>query len=304
MKKPKFLKNLLDAKTMINESDHGELLIEVKGDLLKLLQGTLLEMLRDVLNVCAKHDIPVFLCGGTTLGSIRHQGFIPWDDDVDIGMLREDYPRFIAAFEEDLSDRYILNAPNYSPDAITRFPKILKKDSFMDTGESKNPDHCKVFLDIFLADRIPDQPLRRKLKGLRCNLLEYIAGQVAFVERLDDVSKKLYQSGGKTGYYIRLTIGRLFSLRKAAQWNDRIDACVQYHGKRWSSYGLTTGSKHYFGEIFPAAAYLPVKTAVFEGMCVPVMNDVERYLTNLYGDYMQIPPPEKRQRHFVRKLEL
>lgn len=304
MKIRMFFHNLVHAKSMINGADTSGCLLEIGDELRAKLQLVLLDMLSDVLFVCKKNQISVFLAGGSALGSIRHRGFIPWDDDVDLGMTREDYQRFIPAFEKELSDQYILNAPNYSSDSITRFPKILKKDSFMDTGESKDPNLCKVFLDIFIADHIPQSPFVRKVKGTYCNVLEYIARQTAFRERLDDISKQLYQSGGKAGYYIRLLIGAMFSYRKASRWNDLIDKAVQYHGKKTTEYGLTTGSKHYFGEIFPNEVFLPTKTAQFAGLDAPVMQDVHRYLTNLYGNYMQIPPPEKRQKHFVRNIRL
>ncbi len=299
----KLIRQLANAKEQINAADISGFLKELTPEELKQLQNTLTDMLMDVLTVCREHGIQVFLLGGTALGAVRHKGFIPWDDDIDIGMLRDDYERFIPVFEKHLSDRYFLNAPNYSGDAVARFPKILKKDSYLDTGLSNSKDLCKVFVDIFIADRIPKNPVVRRFKGLRCNFLEYIAGQVALMEKRDEISKRLYQSGGKANYYLRLLIGKLFSFRSAAKWNDAIDRAIRYP-KESDLWGLTTGCKHYFGDIHRKSVLVPAREGVFEGHAVPMVNDPDAYLKNLYGDYMQIPPPEKRQKHFVREMRL
>ena len=102
----KLIRQLANAKEQINAVDTTGFLREISAQELRLLQNTLLEMLLDVLAVCQAHNIRVFLVGGTALGAVRHKGFIPWDDDIDIGMPRDDYKRFIPVFETYLSDRY------------------------------------------------------------------------------------------------------------------------------------------------------------------------------------------------------
>ena len=297
----KLLKGLTDIKSMINYADTS--MEELSEEKLHSLQLILTDMLMDILDVCKTNGICVFLMGGSALGAVRHKGFIPWDDDIDIGMTRESYDRFIPVFEKHLSDRYILNAPNYSSNALSRFPKILKKDSYMDTGLTDDPNLCKIFIDIFIADQIPEDPFHKRLKGLRCNCLEFIGGQVALLEQLNDDLKKRYLSGGRLSYMIRSAVGKFFSFRNSSGWYDRIDKAVQYH-KDSSLIGLPTGSKHYFGEIFPKETFLPVTFGEFEGHTVPLVHDPDAYLKNLYGDYMQIPPIEKRQKHFVRELDI
>ena len=232
---------------MINYADSG--MEELTEEKLRKLQLVLADMLIEILNVCKENDIDVFMMGGTSLGAVRHKGFIPWDDDIDIGMTRESYNRFVPVFEKHLADRYILNAPNYTKNALSRFPKILKKDSYMDTGLTDDPDLCKVFIDIFIADRIPENPIVRKIKGIRCDCLEFIGGQVAMTEQLNDGLKRRYLSGGRVSYMIRSIIGKVFSFHKSSYWYDRIDKAVQYN-KDSSLLGLPTGSKHYFGEVF------------------------------------------------------
>ena len=299
----KLIRQLKNAKEQINAVDTSGYYKELSGQDLKLLQDTLLEMLLDVLTVCQQHKINVFLLGGTALGAIRHEGFIPWDDDIDIGMPRDDYKRFIPVFEKKLSDRYILNAPNYSEKVLARFPKILKKDSFLDLGMTEDKSLCKVFLDVFVADAVPDNALLRTWKGVQCNFLEFIAGQVAYYEFLDEVWTQQFRTDAKWSFLFRRIIGWLFSFRSSTKWYDSIDRVIQYP-KETTLWGLPTGSRHYFGEVFLKNVFLPTGSGVFYGHEVPMINKADIYLKNLYGDYMQIPPPEKRQKHFVRELKL
>ena len=284
---------------MINYA--GSNMEELNEDKLKELQLVLTDMMMDILEVCKTNDIDVFLLGGSALGAIRHKGFIPWDDDIDIGMTRRSYQKFIPIFEQTLSGKYILNAPNYSKNSLSRFPKILKKDSFMDTGLTHDPELCKIFIDIFIADQIPDNGFVRRIKGFRCNCLEFIGGQVAMVEQMNDELKHRYLAGGKVSFLIRYITGKIFSVKNSSFWYDHIDKAVQYK-KGDSLLGLPTGSKHYFGEVFSKDVFLPVSYGEFEDHVVPLPHDPDSYLKNLYGDYNQIPPVEKRQKHFVRAL--
>ena len=295
------IKNLTNLKNNINFDDNG--LQELSQDTLRALQLTLTEMMMDVIAVCEQEGIEVFLLGGSCLGAVRHKGFIPWDDDIDIGMTRDSYQRFIPVFEKMLSDRYILNAPNYSETVLFRFPKILKKDSYLDCGTTDDPELCKVFMDIFIVDRIPENAVRRKLKGLHCDFLEFISSQVALIEYADEVTRRHYTSYGRASYLVRRIVGRLFSFKKSSFWYSRVDKAVQYR-KDSTLWGLPTGSRHYSGEIFSQNVFLPVSYGEFEGSRVPLVHAPDVYMKNLYGDYMQIPPLEKRQKHYVRKLRL
>lgn len=268
------------------------------------LQNTLLEMYQDVTEVCKKYEITPFLVGGSALGAVRHKGFIPWDDDLDIGMLRADYEKFKRIFRKELSGKYILNAPNYSRNPKARFPKIIKKGTKLrEIVDVQDEKLNGVFLDIFIIENVPKGMFHRKLKGLWCNTLEFISGQVFLYENLTPEAAEFYMRSGKGLFQIRMMMGKIFSFRSASKWFHTVDKAAQYR-YRTGYYGLPTGRKHYFGEIFTKEVILPVKKAEYCGMQIPVFHDIDSYLRNLYGDYMQIPNEEDREKHYIVELLL
>ncbi|MCC8065699.1 MAG: LicD family protein [Clostridiales bacterium] len=117
---------------------------------LKALQNVLLGTLLEVDRICRKHGIQYFLAGGTLLGAIRHHGFIPWDDDVDVMMTREEYERFLQVAPGELSDAYFLQLSNYNPYTRIRVNDTIFSSEFMARFEDI---HSGIFLDIFAHDR-------------------------------------------------------------------------------------------------------------------------------------------------------
>ena len=291
-------------KGTLSQTERFNNAIEITDDLRLRLQSELLSMYQDVHTVCEKQGLKLYLCGGSALGAIRHKGFIPWDDDLDVSMTRADYIRFRDIFEEELSDRYILSAPDYKNGSRARFPKVMKKGTvFREIGNPSSEDECGLFLDIFILDNIPDNKLLRKLKGMRCNALEFISGQVLLREEKADIVLAEIRKASKAQYLLRKVIGVLFSFRNVRAWNRLLDKAVQYK-KETKELGLPTGRKHYFGEILPKEAFLPGSEGEFEGHKVLLYSNPDAYLTNLYGDYMKIPDEADREKHVVEEIRL
>ena len=124
---------------------------------LEKIHSTEVEILSEIIRVCSENDIPWFTVGGTTLGAVRHNGFIPWDDDIDIGMLREDYDKFLALAPSCLKEGYILQHFTVDKRTPTYFAKVRKDGTeFIEYSNHSLPIHHGVFVDIMPYDRIPE----------------------------------------------------------------------------------------------------------------------------------------------------
>lgn len=127
------------------------------------VQSVLLEMLKDVHQVCIKHDIPYFLNGGSALGAYRHQGFIPWDDDVDIAMMDSDYDRFVSVVSDELSKDYVIDAYELKKCYNVCIPamKIRKKNTYVKEANTLLKNKCKdgdgLFIDVFVYSSVSDK---------------------------------------------------------------------------------------------------------------------------------------------------
>ena len=269
-------------------------------------QMYLLDIYKDIKRVCDQYGIKLYVIGGTALGAVRHHGFIPWDDDIDVSMTRDDYEIFKDAFEKELTDKYILNAPNYSTVCYRRFPKILKRDSYyksMIDGDNGEINHISI--DLFLIENTPDNKYIRALKGHGCNFIFLISSAVYFFENRSDEVKKFYWRAGKTvraNYLFKTCAGAVFSFMSSSKWFCLADKAVQW--KRPSeSCCMATGRKRYLGEIMKREQWFPGVEADFEGEKVLIFSDYDYYLRNLYHDYMVIPPEGAREIHSLCEIK-
>lgn len=125
-------------------------------DQLRQLQLTQLEMLKLFDKICQEHGIAYSLYAGTLLGAVRHKGFIPWDDDLDVCMSRKNYDRFLKVWEETKHDGYLLQNKENSPAFSQSFSKIRKEHStFLQSEKEAGCYHTGIFIDIFPLDRVP-----------------------------------------------------------------------------------------------------------------------------------------------------
>ena len=126
-----------------------------RDEALKKLQATELEILLILRDFCAEHDVSWFLDGGTLLGAVRHGGFIPWDDDVDVGMLRKDYDRFVALAKQDLPDGFSYHDASNTPGYAAMFGKIYKDGTQFLTDETLEAGHLRGHLPLRSSCRKP-----------------------------------------------------------------------------------------------------------------------------------------------------
>lgn len=293
-------------KALMNSLSNDPSLRQLTDEEVVKLRATFLRAYRDLAACCEKYKLTVMLIGGTVIGAVRHKGFIPWDDDLDVAMPRDDFEKLKRVFVKELGDKYILSSPNYKNNANNRFPMMLVKDTlFVEAGNSAEDEVSKIKIDIFIIENVPSNPLIQKIKGVWCSVLMAMGSYEETYENQDECLKK-YMCKTKEGtkaYKRRIFFGRLFSFYKFQKWMNIVDRACQYK-KKTNLMGIPSGRGHYFGEIRPAKTFLPTSIGEFEGIKVKMPGNTDDYLTNLYGrDYMTLPPIEKRERHFIMDIK-
>ena len=271
---------------------------------LKQLQKVLLEILLDIKSVCEKYQINYMLSAGTALGAVRHKGFIPWDDDVDIMMLRSEFSKFKAVFDDELSDRYELVEPLSNPHCYSKMVKIYKKGTtFVEipTAGVHGPD--MIFVDLFLLENLPKSGWKRKLKEIAYNVAfrassvcldyQYPSPPILQKSKVDRELRQYYSFRRFCGFFFSLFGNIRFYLKiceSLAKSNEETD---------WVSMPSDTG---YLGRVYPRRLFTSFTDAEFCGYMMKIPEDYDAYLSIDYGDYMQIPPPEKREVHSAYKI--
>lgn len=267
----------------------------------------LLSMFKDIVALCKANNLVYMMGGGSCLGAIRHQGYIPWDDDIDLNMPRDSYERFInLCIDGALGDKYEIDTPNASKDCKNAHLKVYRK------GTLDKEIHCEttpfpngVFIDIFPMDSAPESPLLRKFRGYISDFLQAVCTCVLYAQYPSKKYKEFMSldPDGKKRYNQRIFLGKIFGIiphKKWVWWFDRFNASSKDTG----FVTIPTGIKHYVGETRPYNVYFPVTTAMFEGIEVCIPADYDAYLTSMYCNYMELPPVEKRERHFVYEFNI
>lgn len=295
-------------KEILNDAaKHGIGLRELSTEESAALKRCLLDIYQEIARICKAYHLVMMLGGGSCLGAVRHQGFIPWDDDLDLLMPREDYDRLLELCKSgELGDNYFISYPNKEKDSPSMFLKIYRKGTLMKgLGASKNVYPQECFVDVFPIEGMSDLKSLRKLKGIFANCLRFIANTVAESGKITEAEKVFFSSDKYLWKYfcIRRIIGRFFSVVPHKKWVCMYDSFVRNNSKT-KMVGIPTGRKLYDGESFDISVYFPPSKGIFEKMEVNLPSNTDKYLTNLYHQYMELPPEDKRERHFFTEFSV
>lgn len=250
----------------------------------------LLDIAKELDRICTKHNIPYYMLGGTMLGAIRHKGFIPWDDDMDFGVPRQYYRKLIEILEKELPTNYMCCTFENNIAINSPFCKICNTDTLINDPRVSLPIEKQLGLniDIFPLDYCEknDSTIRKIYRLRYINQVAYISSTKA------SLSKKIIKRIIKALFPVK----QITILRKAESLAESLpkgDYMANIFG-RWKS-----------KEIVPAEWYGQGVRYEFEDAMLCGFQNYDSYLTQMYGDYMQLPPEEKREAHidnvFARK---
>lgn len=279
---------------------------ELSDDKLEKLKQVCLNILLDVAHVCTKHNLKYMLSSGTFLGAVRHKGFIPWDDDIDINMPREDYLKLPDLIECEFSGKYMFAAPNHSKEDPIKFLKVmLRNTKAIEIDFDRLKEERGIGIDIFPIENVPDNMFLRAFKAKFTDFLSRISSVCFDYKFPSNTILELSKSNAALDKYYkkRRRIGRFFSFRSIKKWvlsYEKSVVCKKNNSKYLS---IPTGFRRYKGEMLTREDFNDLCDYEFEGHLFKGIRNFDKYLKNLYGDYMKLPPVEEREKHILVKLD-
>lgn len=260
---------------------------------LKQIQSIQQELIQEVARICKKCGIHFNMVGGTMLGAIRHQGYIPWDDDADIGFLRTEYEKFREACKSELDhEKYYMQDLRDTGGYRWGYGKLRRKNTeFIRLNQEFMPYEQGISIDLMPFDNVPDSYIARRIHFFRCFLYRKI-----FWSEVGSRSEK--------NVWIRF----LYKLLRMIPMKQIIKSYQHFidsgQKKKTQLVRILTfpTPKGVYG--YERRWYTQIKPYPFGDMMLPGAKDYDGYLQVKYGEYMELPPEEKRKTHPISKLKL
>lgn len=256
---------------------------------LRRLQLLQLKLAKEVKRICEKNGIAYFLEAGSCLGAVRHNGFIPWDDDLDMGMLREEYERFIRVCEKDLGEEYFLQTNDSDEHFGYVFAKLrLRGTHFTEKIAAWSGSNDGIYIDIFPYDKVPDDENLRQRLGYKVRFYSLLL-------RIKCRYKPWIYNGGIREWikYAPFRVCAIFFGRQRLV--DKINAIMKKYNDTDARRVTLCDNLSYNKTVYAAETVASLKPHDFEGEMFSIPADHETYLTDTYGpDFMTPPPVEKR----------
>ena len=258
------------------------------------LQNYIWDIMKVILKFMEKEGTEYYMLGGTLLGAVRHKGFIPWDDDIDIGIPRGEYERFLSDIKRELPDYMAVRTYKNSRNHHYYFSRIVDKRYKVKRTGSEVDRLEEVWIDIFPLDGMPDKFLDRQIHKAKL-----LASRVMYhVATFDKVNLKR----PNRPYYERVLIRliKFFHLGKRGNmyfWLNMIDRLLKKYPYSKSRWCINFMGQYMFKEMFPKEYYGKGRLYDFEESRMMGPEDADAVLTQQYGDYMKYPKDADRNTH-------
>lgn len=266
---------------------------KMKQENLKKLQSYQMNILDEVERICIKHNLKYFIMGGNLIGAIRHKGFIPWDDDMDIAMMREDYDKFLEIATKEIGDEFFVDYQENNEHYYLPFAKVRLNDSIYEEPVQKDyKGHKGIWIDIFPLDNA------NKEDSLFIRLQTYLKESIHFIvaikENVTSESNSIVKKVLKV-IFKPITTRKLVNMQqKVMKWNKNPNAsyCISFGAK----YGMKK-------QTMLKTVFLPTTKLQYEDREYFAPGNYTAYLERVYPGYMIMPPEEKRITHNPRRIK-
>ena len=270
---------------------------------LKKIQKVELEILKDFMDICDRHGLDYFGIAGTGIGALRHQGFIPWDDDIDVAMPRDDFEKLLTLVEKEMGNKYlIMNTERYPNYPLMTTRMTMRGTKFKEEALKDIDAPLGIFLDLYPLDKVSDNPKEARkqardtwfwskiliLRSIPFPMLGFSGWK----------AKIVHAACGFAHFMLKLFhVPKMWIYKKA------------YEAETRSNYYKETKNVDFFCDTTPymnlyaVKDIYPLRKLPFEEMELNFPHNLHNNLTRMYGDYMQLPPEEKRKNHYPYELE-
>lgn len=270
---------------------------------LKRIQEVELEILKDFMDICDRHGLDYFGIAGTGIGALRHHGFIPWDDDIDVAMPRDDFEKMLPLVEKEMGDKYlIMNAERYPNYPLMTTRMTMRGTKFKEEALKNIDAPLGIFLDLYPLDKVSDNPKEARRQ----------ARDAWFWSKILILRSIPFPMLGFSGWKAKI-IHAICGLA-------HLVLSILHVPKTWiykKAYEAETRSNHYtktknldffcdttpYMNLYAVKDIYPLRKLPFEDVELNFPHNLHNNLTGMYGDYMQLPPEEKRKNHYPYELE-
>ncbi|AMD17757.1 hypothetical protein TL18_06840 [Methanobrevibacter sp. YE315] len=261
---------------------------------LQHIKDVTLLILKDFKEICEENNLKYYLWFGTEIGAVRHQGFIPWDDDIDIVMFREDYEKFLKIMEEKNCEKYTVLDSRYNEEYFFQFGRLsLNGTHWVEFWDKFVSFDLGMHIDLFILDKLPNNNIKRFFFMRICLILckFYAISTIKFdegskiVQLIVNTLHPIFNVIGLTPSYFQKKLPKLFR---------------KYENKDCKYYAdLTLNYLSYF----KLSDFEPSKVVQFEDIQATIPNNQDATLGQIYGDYMTLPPEEDRFWHNLHDID-
>ena len=279
--------------------------VALEGDTLLKYQRVLLHMASEIIEAFEKHGICYQLSGGTALGAVRHHGFIPWDDDIDLNVLSSDMDKIQEMLKNEFGNKYCFQ-DCHDPAYGNVTGKIRLRGSVSRSREDEGMSECGFAIDLFPIENLFDNKVLYLIHGVLCMALGFCLSCRKFYEKRTMYRRleKQYPEIRKV-FETKIILGRIFAIMSVQKWviltNKCYRLCRDTHSKK---VGIPSGRGHYFTETYLRRGMINMEYIQFEDHYWKIATNYNEYLSKLFGpDYLQIPSKDKIEKHYLMELQ-